>query len=447
MATDLLSIAQSGVRAARVALDLTAQNVANAGTQGYVRRSVSLSEVASVGGIGVVAGGELSLSGVRFDGVVRNVDAFRQGEVRRTGSDLARAEAEVTGLQGVEDAVAQSGVFEALVAFDGSLQQLLADPTDGGLREAALAAARTAADGFNIASHSLDAAGDGARVGVGFGVGQVNSLAAQLAKVNVELVRNAPYVSDRTALLDQRDLLLGKLSEYADLGTAFAPDGSVEVRLGGSAGALLVSGASAAPLSYATAADGTVSFTAGSTPVTLSGGALAGHGQVLVKLADVRTRLDAAAGSLIAAANTAQANGVALDGTGGQPLFGGSDAATIAVALGSGSGLATAPTGAAPGSRDPANLAALRGALERANAEGQADALLSNISSAVAGRTVTRDALRTVAASASAALEAQAGVDLDQEAVNLLRYQRAFQASGRAIQVASDIFDTLVGIG
>ena len=40
----------------------------------------------------------------------------------------------------------------------------------------------------------------------------------------------------------------------------------------------------------------------------------------------------------------------------------------------------------------------------------------------------------------------QAGVDLDQEAANLVRYQQAFQASGRAMQVAANIFDTLLGI-
>ena len=38
------------------------------------------------------------------------------------------------------------------------------------------------------------------------------------------------------------------------------------------------------------------------------------------------------------------------------------------------------------------------------------------------------------------------GVDLDQEAVNLIRYQQAFQASGRVMQVAADIIDTMLGI-
>ena len=58
----------------------------------------------------------------------------------------------------------------------------------------------------------------------------------------------------------------------------------------------------------------------------------------------------------------------------------------------------------------------------------------------------TFNTLNTIALSASTVLQAQAGVDLDEEAVNLIRYQQAFQASGRAMQVASDIFDTLLGI-
>ena len=68
------------------------------------------------------------------------------------------------------------------------------------------------------------------------------------------------------------------------------------------------------------------------------------------------------------------------------------------------------------------------------------------MSSAVAGRRVTAQALDSIASSARLAFDSQAGVDLEQEAVNLVRYQKAFQASGRAIQVASDIFDTLLAL-
>ena len=56
------------------------------------------------------------------------------------------------------------------------------------------------------------------------------------------------------------------------------------------------------------------------------------------------------------------------------------------------------------------------------------------------------EALDAIASSARIALDEQAGVDLDQEAVNLVRFQQAFQASGKVMQVASDIFDTILAI-
>jgi len=94
MASDLLAIGKSGAMAARTALDVTAQNIANASTDGYIRRSVIQQEVSSAGGVGRV--GDISLSGVRIERIVRNADMFRQAEVRRTGSDAARANASRT---------------------------------------------------------------------------------------------------------------------------------------------------------------------------------------------------------------------------------------------------------------------------------------------------------------------------------------------------------------
>lgn len=109
MASDLLSIGLSGAKAARIGLDVTAQNIANAATEGYVRRSIGLTEVASTGYNQNVR--DVSLSGVRVEKIVRNADAFRQSEVRRTGSDTARANAEVGGLGNIESALEQSGVY------------------------------------------------------------------------------------------------------------------------------------------------------------------------------------------------------------------------------------------------------------------------------------------------------------------------------------------------
>lgn len=444
MASDLLSIGKSGANAARIALDVTAQNIANAASEGYVRRSVSLAEVVATGGIGQSA--EISLSGVRLNAIVRNADQFRQSEVRRTGADAARANAEVAGLENIESAVEGADVYSAIVKFEGSLQQLAADPTNASLRAAVVEDARVMANSFNIASQGLDSVRDGLQFEAADGVDQVNKLAQELARVNLRLARASDASSDQTALLDQRDNLLQSLSKYTDIKTTISPDQTVQVTLGGTPGTSLVTGGTASAFAMATAADGTISFTLGGSPVAIAGGSLAGKSQALTKLVDTRGRIDAVAASVIAAANAAQAAGVDLSGAAGQPMFSGTGAADVRVVLANGAGLATAPAGAGADSRNSANLDALRAALAGADPAGAMDAAIFDISSTVQGRSISRDALVVIASNASIALQAQAGVDLDQEAVSLLRFQQAFQASGRIMQVASDIFDTIIGI-
>lgn len=444
MASDLLSIARSGTQAARVALDVTAQNIANASSEGYVRRSVRLEEVAASGGYGRIA--DVSLSGVRLDRVIRNADAFRQAEVRRTGSDFARASAEVSGLENIEAAIEQSSAFPSIVEFEGALQQLASDPVDPSLRAAVIERARTMTRTLNLAATSIEAAGQNLRFEAADGVDQVNLLSGELARVNLRLTRAADASSDQTALLDQRDLLLQKMSEYADVTTTFAADQTVEVRLGGTSGPQIVAGGSAFALAMATDSEGRISFDVAGTPVSPAAGSLAGKGQALDHIVGVRGTLNDIADTLILTVNTAQAGGVALDGSPGVPMLTGSGAAGIALAFEDGALIATAPAGASANSRDASNLGALRTALGLADPAGAMDALIFDISSTVQGRTVTRDALASIASTARVSLQAQAGVDLDQEAVNLIRFQQAFEASGRVMQVANDLFDTLLGI-
>ncbi len=444
MASDLLSIALSGAKAARIALDVTAQNIANAGTSGYVRRSARTMEVSSSGGYGRTS--DISLSGVRVDRVVRNVDLFRQAEVRRTSADSARAGAEVSNLENIEAAVEQSRVFPALVEFDGALQRLAGDPSDPSLRAGVLEAARTMAGTFNIAANGLAGVASGVNFEATAEVAEVNTLATELARVNLRLARAADASSDQSTLLDQRDSLLQQISQYGDVAAAFSSDGTVEVRLGGNAGPLLVQGGSATAVIMSTAADDTISFAVGSSAVSLAGGSLAGKALSLVKLVQVRSDLDSLANTLMATVNTAQGAGAALNGSVGQPLFTGSGAGGMALVFSDGAGLATAPSGSLAGSRDPGNLDAMRAALASADPTGALDALIFDISATVSSRKVTQGALQAIAGNALIALEAQAGVDLDQEAVNLMRFQQAFQASGKAMQVASTIFDTLLGI-
>ena len=444
MASDLLSIASSGAKAARAALDVTAQNIANASTEGYVRRSARMEEVAPASAFG--QNGNISLSGVRLAGVTRNVDGFRLAEMRRTTSDLSRADAELGGLENIQASLENARMYDAIVDFEASLEGLTADPTNLSLRASVLESAQTLARSFNVASNSLQAASDSLHFDAAGSIDEVNGYAQELARINLRLSRAQNGSTDQSSLLDQRDLMLQKLSEHGDISVTVASDYTVEVRFGSGGATPLVQGGTAATLASTTAADGTLSFTVGGSPVTLSGGELAGQAQALVHLRDYKANLDTVANAIMSTVNGVQTGGAALDGSAGAALFSGTGAADMAVTLTDPAQLATAPAGSVANSRDAANLTALRNAMSSNDLAGSMNSLIFGVSSKVSGLTTTRDALETIASSASIALQSQAGVDLDHEAVNLIRFQQAFQASGRAMQVASDIFDTLLGI-
>lgn len=70
--------------------------------------------------------------------------------------------------------------------------------------------------------------------------------------------------------------------------------------------------------------------------------------------------------------------------------------------------------------------------------------LVGDIGTATLRSQVNRDAQQSVLEQAEAAREAVSGVNLDEEAANLLRYQQAYQASAQAVSIANTLFDSLL---
>ena len=60
---------------------------------------------------------------------------------------------------------------------------------------------------------------------------------------------------------------------------------------------------------------------------------------------------------------------------------------------------------------------------------------------------ITAASEASVLEQATAAVQSESGVNLDEEATNLLRYQQAYQAAGKMMQIASQLFDTLLQLG
>ncbi len=442
MTSSLISIASSGAAAASAALAITAQNIANASTDGYVRRGINLTSLSSTNSFS--SSGEISQLGVQVTGITRNVDSFLQSEARRTNSDAMRSDTLVSGLTNVDNSLESSGVYTSITSFQTALSQLTANPTDSSLRANFLASATTMAQSFNVAHNSLASAVSGLQQSATDGVTQVNQLAQNLAQINKNIVSDNDPNNNGATLLDQRDTILRQLSQYGDITTTIGADNTVQVQMGGASGPSLVSGGTASTLASTTAADGTMSLTLGGSALTLSGGSLAGQQQTLVSAATAKTTLDTIATAMMTTVNTAQTSGVDLTGATGTAMFSGTGAGGMTVAITNASKIATAPAGAAANSLDSSNLTTLQSGLSTANVAGQMNDLLFSTSSAVAGATTTQTALDAIASSAKTSLASQSGVNLDTEAANLLQYQQAFQASGKVLQTAETLFNQLL---
>ena len=451
MTSNLLSIGASGALAAEVALNVTGQNIANAGTDGYVRRSTSTTEVASASSWSTP--NDISLSGVAVTGLTRNADSFLQSEAQRTASDTARATSTVSGLTDIESAVENSGLFTAIGNFQNAVTALNQNPVSSALRAGVIQSASSMTSAFQIAGNGLAATQTGLQTEASQGVAQVNTLASQLAAINARLSGSAGADAgsnvtsgDRATLMDQRDALLDQIGNYANVATTINADGSANLTLGSVSGPPLVTGNTANTLSSAVNPDGTVALTVGNAAVTLSGGSIAGNQAALTQLATISGNLDSLAQSIATTVNTQQAAGSDLSGNPGAALFSGTTATTLSMATTSAAAIATAAGGSAANSADATNLTALGSALTTLDPAGTMNTVLTTISGAVSTAQTTETTLKTLSDAAASSLSAEAGVDLNAEAVNLVKFQQAFQASGKVMQVADTIFTSILDL-
>lgn len=441
--SDMLSIGASGVRAYQTALTTTSENIANAGTAGYSRRVSNPSEVSAPSD-----GSNRTLNGlgVTVTGVTRTGSDLRSAEVRAAGSDLARSEAGVVWLERVEGALTANKLDERMTAFFNAATALAADPSASAPRATMLQAAASLANAFAATGSAFDGALADLDGTAEAAVSDLNALSAGLAKVNSALGRTPENTSAQAALLDERDRLLESMSALTDVATSFDPAGRVSVRVGAS-GPLLVQLDQAAVVTYARN-DSAVSFAAygidGAHPIAPTGGALAGMAEGAARLSDGRDALGTLAVDFAAGVNAVQAAGEDLTGTAGAAMFEATGASDFRLILNDPRGIAAASPGA--GERDNGNLAALTSLRSAEGFESQLTIVTTGNASALAGRRAIAEVQSTIRTNAVAARESVSGVNVDEEAVDLIRFQQAYQASSRVIQVARETLDTLFNI-
>lgn len=442
--SDLLAIGATGVRAYQTALTTTGDNIANTGVAGYSRRTTTLAEVTSVGGI---AGRGITGSGVTVSGIARQADVYRAAAVRSSGADLARTETGSVWLDRIETSLTGSGLGDRLTSFFTAARSLSADPTSEPQRAVVLENAKALAASFTATGRQLDQGMAELDTSANQAVGQLNALGEALAKVNDGLGRAGPGGVTAAQLADRRDQILEQMSTLTDVGVSTDVLGRATVTLG-AGGPTFVQGTDAGHVAYARSGGAVaLSVQSGSVfhSVTPGGGALAGMTDGASRVAGARESLNALATDFVTEVNAVQAGGRDLNNQPGAAIFvAGATPTDLGVSLTDPRGIAAAGVGGGP--RDAGNLTAFENSRGAHGWEAGLTRLVTGNAAALEQRKLVGDAQSAIHDGAVSARDAVSGVDLDNEAVDLLRFQQAYQASSRVIQVARDTMQTILDI-
>jgi flagellar hook-associated protein 1 FlgK len=442
MAFETLNIGQSALTAFQTVTNVIGNNVSNAGTVGYTRQQVNLTALPNspVGGT-EVGGGVIVTDVSRVRSALLDVSYRSQSATSSAASARSGILNQAQGVIGTT----KSGLSTDVSAFFTSWNTLSLTPTDSGARSAVIDAAQTVAQDVKGASSQLDQLTASTVAGLGGNVDQVNALSAQVADLNARVLAATSAGNTPNDLLDQRDNAVDQLVALTGATVRTDSKGNADVFVGP---ATLVrdNESTNVALSAAPGSTPTVTFADGSA-VTL-GGTIGGTLTALTSdIPTDRAQLDAFSAQFASMVNVAHAQGFDSSGNAGAAIFTGTTAATFAVSSTlTADGLAASASGSAADGNNALVMANLRTSAMSGghSANDVISAIAGQLGQAAASAGATATAAGTSLSTVAAARTSADGVSTDSEMIDLLKYQRGYEAAARVVSVADKMLDTLI---
>ena len=447
----VMSIAMGALEAQQAGLETTTNNIANLNTPGYTRERPVLQEADPIVQNGMAYG-----DGVKLQGIESLRDSILGLQISNETQQQGQAQAYVNAMSQAQALFPDdtSGIGQAISSFFQSLNSLSTDPSNLALRQSVLSAAGAMASAFNSSASELGSQRSSLDQNVEQSVGEINQITQQIADINRKLARLSSTSQGYGSFLDQRDNLLQQLSGLIDV--SVISDGT-SITLTTRQGTLLVAGGQSFALSTALdPASGVQHVFSQGSDITqnIAGGALGGALQARDQsLPQMQAQLDALAGGLVQALNTAHSQGFDLNGDPGGNLFtpvsGSGAAASMTVAITDPTLLAASSDGTSGSNGNLANLSAVvNDAVANGMTPTQAYAnLVFQAGSAVSDGTTELNASNAMLQQLQQQQASVSGVSLDEEASNLLLYQRAYQAAAQAITTVDQMLQTAIQMG
>jgi flagellar hook-associated protein 1 FlgK len=218
----VMTNALSGMRVTQAGLDVVSQNISNADSIGYIRRSVNVVEQP----VGDTSGF------ARTNGVQRMLDRVVQRQLWNETSGAAYTATRSNVLNALDQVYGPPDSSSTLGAvfgrFTQSLQQLKADPSSNALRAGVLSAGQEMATRLSSLSAGVQDLRLEAEEGINAGVTRVNELLVEIQAANSKILETADLNSS-VALRDQRDRLVTDLSRYLDIRTTETESGGLNI--------------------------------------------------------------------------------------------------------------------------------------------------------------------------------------------------------------------------
>jgi flagellar hook-associated protein 1 FlgK len=450
-------IGRRALNANQAGINITGQNIANVNTPGYSRRRLVLTEANPTNIGGYTVG-----TGVTIAGIQSFRDSFLQARIQTETGIAGRLTARRDALSPVETALQGSengGLQNAIASFFGAFRDLEANPGSTPLRSLTAQRGANLASAFQSTRARLDGIRSSTDAQLQSAVDQANDLSARVAELN-EGIRSAESTGvDASALRDQRAELATQLSELTGARPVENPDGTLTMTL--SDGRSIVLGDKAVELNAEQVPPlGLSVVTLAGEPAAITDGVIAGlQGAVDATTAQIND-LDALAASVVQRVNDLHTSGTDLDGNAGVNFFnntGTVTAANISVngAIAGNPRLIVASPLTQPGQAGTvaggiANLLTDTGSTAGTRTGSFSSIFSSMLADAGAQISSADNDLETQAAVLSQAIaqrDSISGVSLDEEAINLLQYQKAFEAAARFIKVADEMTQMIISLG
>lgn len=232
-----LETARRALSAHQKAMEVVGHNIANATNPGYVRRETILEATPPyvvAQGTSFARSGAIG-TGVEVVKIKRVFDGFLEGRIREANVTLGYWEGLKQVLIEIESVFREPsdvGLGEDLTRFLLAWDNLASRPEGTPLRAALVEESKTLASHINRITRNLRGLSSDIDVELSAKVSEINSLAQEIAAQNYEIVKVIAVGNDPGDLRDKRDVAISRLSKLVNI-TAFETEGgAVAIQIG-----------------------------------------------------------------------------------------------------------------------------------------------------------------------------------------------------------------------